>query len=163
MFDRHVSADQFLQALRQLESATSSSKPAALHNAVKRVLERTEGFEGSKLAELIAFIAEPPKKPTAKRKKSASATSLRAASPELTREIATELDKVVEDEVAFNELVKHYANTCNATAIKEAAAAFAASALPTTKPNAVKLFKGERANRIRTSKKIEQSGKATPW
>ena len=64
MFESSMNSKQFLKALERLRDQTKSSKPAALHNGVKRILERAKGFEGNKLDDLINFISSPPKPKT---------------------------------------------------------------------------------------------------
>ncbi|MCH2074212.1 MAG: hypothetical protein MK130_05040 [Puniceicoccaceae bacterium] len=163
MFDTSISAKQFLRALQKLNAATENSKPAALHNSVKRILSRTDGFEGSKLDELISFIADPPKPEKPKRASSAKSTKMRPHSAELLKEMLETLSKVENDESAFASAVKKYAAECGAKTIKEAAAVYAASGLPKTKSDAIKLIISERANRIRTELKMQESARARPW
>lgn len=163
MFDSSVSSKQFLRALKQLSTATEKSKPIALHNAVKRILERAEGFDGSKLDELISHISNPPKPTRARTSRSSQTSKIRPHSSELVKEIQSSLAKLENDESAFVALVQKYAKKCGAKTLKEAAANYAAAGLPKTKSDAVKLLKSERANRLRTAKKIQESGNARPW
>lgn len=163
MFDSSVSSKQFLQALQQLSVATQKSKPAALHNSVKRILSRTEGFDGTKLEDLISYISNPPKSVRSKRATASRNPRIRPHSSALTQEILSSLAAVENDEPAFSAIVQKYAKECGAKTLKEVAASYAAAGIPKTKPDAIKLLKSERANRLRTAKKIQESGAANPW
>lgn len=163
MFDSSISSKQFLKALNQLGVATKQSKPAALHNSVQRILARADGFEGAKLDELIKFIAHPPATTKPRRSAASKSKKTRPHSPELLAEIQSALSQALKDESIFADTVDKYAKECGAKTIREAAAEFAASGLPKTKTDAIKLLKSERANRIRTEQKIKESGQARPW
>lgn len=163
MFDSEPSAKQFLSALEKLSQATKNSKPATMHNSVVRILKASDGFSGSKLDELISHISTPPKRGSRTSSKKSSKSKLKPHSTALVTEILRSLDSLVQSQEQYEAKAREYANSCGAKTLKAAAAAFAASAEPPTKAAALQLLLSERANRVRTAKKISESGRASPW
>lgn len=163
MFETTISAKQFFKALKELEGATTNSSPKTLHNGIRRLRERAEGFEGVKFQELVDYIANPPKRKKVSTSSRGKASARRPASVALSNEIVAALRKVENDELAFGEVLDSYSSTCTAKAIRDAAAIYAAASLPKNKAEALALFRGERANRVRTLRKMDQSRRATPW
>ncbi|MEM6899564.1 MAG: hypothetical protein AAF583_07340 [Pseudomonadota bacterium] len=160
MFDNSVSPKQLLKALQTLESATKNSSPKTLHNGIKRLREKVQSYDGSSFDELVLFVASPPKRA---RRKSTSSASKRDTSEALVREITSALEDAESNEAAFRKILDGYSKTCTAKAIRDSAAAYAASSIPRTKSAALDLIIGERSNRLRTKRKMDESGKATPW
>ena len=163
MFDSEPSAKQFLRALEKLSQATKNSKPATMHNSVVRILKAADGFSGSKMDDLISHISTPPKRGSRTSSKTTSKSKLKPHSAKLVSEILRSLDSLVHSREQYETKVKEYANSCGAKTLKAVAAAFAASTEPPTKAAALKLLLSERANRVRTGKKISESAKASPW
>ena len=163
MFDSEPTAKQFLRALEKLSRATETAKPATMHNAVVRILKASDGFSGSKLDELISHITATPKRKPRRASGTTGRSKLRPHSSALVSEISTTLDGLVNSQKAYEAKVEEYAKTCGAKTLKAAAAIFAAAPEPSTKPAALKLLLSERANRIRTGKKISESKQASPW
>ncbi|WP_147372874.1 hypothetical protein [Henriciella mobilis] len=163
MFESSMNSKQFLKALERLRDQTKSSKPAALHNGVKRILERAKGFEGNKLDDLINFISSPPKPKSKSRSSQPSRSTKRPHTAALVEEIIEELKTAENDESAFDAVLKKFDKACTAKTIKSVASEYAASSIPKTKADAIELLRGERANRIRTERKMKESGQVTPW
>lgn len=160
MFDNSVSPKQFLKALNDLEAATVKSTPKALHNGIKRLRQRAESFDGSNFRDFVRYISDPPTKSNTARKATAKK---RGPSGALTREFIGKLERAEKDQDAFKKVIESYSKTCTALAFRNVAAEYAASSVPTSKDAAIDLMLGERANRIRTRRKISESGNATPW
>ena len=159
MFESSITAKQFLKALNQLADATRSTKPATLHNGVKRILDRANGYDGTKLNELIEHVANPPKKAPRKRAR----TTTEAHSPEQINEAIKELEQSTRDEAKFVAAANSFNRQFSAPAMKDLAAKFAAAAKPKSKKAALDLILSERINRVRAAGKAEESRKATPW
>jgi len=162
-----MNAKQFQAALRQLAAKTEGSKPVALHNSVKRILDRCEGFEGRSLDELLQHISSPKKlksvgsrsssvRPAAKQKK-------QPHSEAFVRQVVRKLVSLEKDEVAFNKYLSEKSDQCSAKTIKVVAAKYAASTVPKTKTAALNLLTKARGNKLRANLKLKESSKATPW
>ncbi|MEL6728868.1 MAG: hypothetical protein AAFP81_02320 [Pseudomonadota bacterium] len=163
MFDSEPTAKQFLRSLKKLSEATKNSKPATIHNSVVRVLKASDGFTGSKLDELFAHIANPQRRKARSQSTRSSQSKLRPYSSELVEEIQQTLKSLLNSQVEYEAKAREYARTCGAKTLKAAAGAFAAAPEPSTKSAALQLLISERANRVRTTQKISESGKASPW
>nr|WP_321359788.1 hypothetical protein [uncultured Hyphomonas sp.] len=164
MFTRKLSADDFVDALEQLVSASEKATPAALHNGAKRILERSKGFAGNDLDGLINYIVNPPRSKQKKPSKGRGSTSARnTIGKEQVAEIVENLKKLERDKADFDRAVDRYNKACTADTLKVIASQYAASSKPKTKAAAVELLKTERGNKVRIAKKHGISGSSRPW
>lgn len=160
MFGRKSKEHEFLEAIELLVLKSADSTPKTLHAGAKRILDRSSGFSGNGLEELISHIVNPP---TRAKSKAAPKSKLRGPSSDLTEEAVSRLTDAEDDRARFDEVVKLYSTSCSAPALKQIAAAYAASSTPKTKSAAIELIMSELANKSRARKKRQISSESTPW